>query len=80
MAQEDYAVTAGKPARDPRTDLCDCGKSVVLPAHPLIHCPRCHCTYIARGLNRPGICARCNYNLFAFRQRNGMPELAPKYV
>jgi len=80
MPQEDYTLAAGKPARDPRTDLCDCGKSVVLPNHPTQHCPKCHTSFVSRGLKRSARCPQCNFNLFAFRQRNGIPELAPKYV
>jgi hypothetical protein len=80
MPAEDYNLAASRPARDPRTDLCDCGKSVVLPAHPVTHCPKCHSSYVARGLTRSKICPACNYNLFAFRQRNAIPELAPKYI
>ncbi len=80
MAQTDYNVAPAKAPRDPHTDVCDCGTSVVLPAHPTIHCPSCHKTYRGRGLTRPNRCAACNYNLFAFRQRNGIPELQPKYV
>ena len=60
---------------DPSRHRCHCNKSVILPRHPKIHCPKCHATYTARTLDYPVHCARCNYNLYRWRQRNAIEEL-----
>ena len=60
---------------NPTQTRCHCGKSVVLPRHPTIHCPRCHRTYQARTLHYPVNCPACDFNLRVWRQRNGIQEL-----
>jgi Zn finger protein HypA/HybF involved in hydrogenase expression len=60
---------------NPTQTRCHCGKSMVLPKHPTIHCPRCHRTYQARTLHYPVNCPACDYNLRVWRQRNGIEEL-----
>ena len=67
--------TATDVVLDPTRLRCRCGKSVVLPPHPTIHCPKCHRTYQARSLDYPAHCAGCDYNLRVWRQRNSIPEL-----
>ena len=53
MASHDYNVDPVKQTGDPRSQQCDCGTCVVLPKHPIVHCPKCHATYRARSLQRP---------------------------
>ena len=60
---------------DPAHTRCTCKRSVLLPAPPLVHCPKCHRTYTARTLHYPVECARCGFRLFNWRRRNGIPEL-----
>jgi hypothetical protein len=60
---------------DPRTTVCDCQTSIVLPKHPLVHCPKCHASYVSKSLQRPAHCARCNYPLRDWRLRNAIPDL-----
>jgi len=62
---------------NPSQTRCTCKRSVVLPAHPRVHCPRCHHSYRARGLGYPVYCPACGFNLKAWRQRNGIEELQP---
>lgn len=62
---------------DPAHTLCTCRKSVLLPDHPTIHCPKCHGTYTGRKLEYPVECARCGFSLITWRRRNAIPELAP---
>ncbi len=80
MAQRDYNVEPGKPVTDPRTTTCNCGQCVVLPPHPLVHCPKNHCHYVSRSLQRPAFCARCGYDLRAWRLRNNIPELNIQFL
>jgi len=80
MASHDYNVDPVKQTGDPRSQQCDCGTSVVLPKHPIVHCPKCHATYRARSLQRPAYCAHCNYHLRLWRQRNAIPDLNTPYL
>jgi len=64
--------------RDPARTRCRCTKSVILPSHPTIHCPKCHRTYTARRLSYPTYCPRpCGFNMKKWRARNGIPEIVP---
>ena len=75
MAVQDYNVDVTKSTADPRTTLCDCKTSMVLPPHPRVHCPKCHASYTARGLQRPAYCAHCKFSLRNWRLRNNVPAL-----
>ena len=63
---------------DPSATMCTCNQSVCLPAHPLVHCPKCHLTYICRSLGYPRECP-CGYPLWKWRLRNNIPELNPAF-
>ena len=80
MPTDDYNVDPIKNTGDPRTTQCDCGTSMILPKHPVTHCPKCHTTYRARGLKRPAKCAHCSFNLRAWRERNAIPDLNAPYL
>lgn len=75
MSARDYNVEPAKATGDPRETKCDCGLSMVLPKHPLVHCPKCHDSYMSRSLKRPAFCAHCNFNLRTWRLRNNIPDL-----
>jgi Zn finger protein HypA/HybF involved in hydrogenase expression len=60
---------------DPTRTRCTCRKSVLLPAIPTIHCPKCHDTYTSRTLGYPAVCAHCGFRLRAWRKRNNIPEI-----
>jgi hypothetical protein len=77
MPSKDYNVEPLKSTGDPRTTMCDCRTSVVLPKHPTVHCPKNHCTYTSNRLTRPAYCAWCNFNLRKWRQENNIPQLNP---
>jgi DNA-directed RNA polymerase subunit RPC12/RpoP len=62
---------------DPERTLCTCRKSVLMPAHPTVHCPKCHATYTARTLHYPVECSRCGFRLITWRRRNAIPEIQP---
>jgi len=68
----------GKPAeanpleRDPWETPCTCGQSMCMARMPFVHCPSCHTTYRAKRLTAPVRCARCEFNLFQWRNRNGI--------
>lgn len=63
---------------DPTRTRCTCKKSVLMPAHPYVHCPKCHRTYKSRSLHYPAFCpAPCGFNLRAWRARNGIEEIVP---
>ena len=57
---------------DPTRIKCACGKSAVLLPLPHVHCVKCHETYTSRTLGYPAFCARCGYNLRAWRARNNI--------
>ena len=75
MPVRDYNVEPMKVTSDPRTTMCDCGTSLILPPHPLVHCPKNHCSYTSRSLQRPAFCAHCNFNLRKWRLENHIPNL-----
>ena len=75
MPVRDYNVEPMKVTGDPRTTMCDCGTSLILPPHPLVHCPKNHCSYTCRSLQRPAFCAHCNFNLRKWRLENHIPNL-----
>ena len=60
---------------DPKQTRCSCKKSVLLPPHPRVHCPKCHSSYTGRALHYPAFCAHCGFNLRYWRERNAIPEL-----
>ena len=60
---------------DPSRTRCTCKKAMLLPAHPVCHCPKCHKTWTARTLHYPTECPRCGFRLINWRRRHGMPEL-----
>jgi hypothetical protein len=74
MALEDIASEELVTLRPDRL-RCSCHKSRILPALPEVHCPKCHSTYTARVLGYPAYCARCGFNLRAWRNRNNIPEI-----
>ena len=69
------AQAAADATLDPAHTRCSCKKSVLLPPHPRVHCPKCHASYTARTLHYPAFCAHCGFNLRFWRQRNAIPEL-----
>ena len=75
MPVRDYNVEPMKVTGDPRTTMCDCGTSLILPPHPLVHCPKNHCSYTSRSLQRPAFCAHCNFNLRKWSLENHIPNL-----
>lgn len=57
---------------DPWLTPCPCGKSMCMIQLPHVHCASCHETYRAKKLQHPVRCARCDFNLFQWRKRNGI--------
>jgi hypothetical protein len=55
------------------TTPCSCGRSMLALQMPLVHCPSCHATYRSRSLTAPTRCARCDFNLWKWRLRLGIP-------
>jgi hypothetical protein len=43
-------------------------------ALPMVHCPCCHNVYRARKLTAPTRCARCDFNLFRWRNQIGVRD------
>lgn len=74
MKTKDFDLKTPPNAVDPSRCFCSCGKRA-LPAHPQQHCPRCHKQWLARGTDRSTHCPKCDFNLFTWRQRNGILEL-----
>lgn len=70
----DYA-DATEVVLDPARTRCSCKRSVLLPAHPQTHCPKCHKNWRARSLHYPVECPACGFRLVSWRRRNGIPEL-----
>lgn len=52
---------------------CSCGRSMLALPMPHVHCPCCHATYRAKSLTAPTRCARCQFNLWKWRARLGIP-------
>lgn len=65
--------------KDPKVTLCHCKKAMVLMQMPYVHCPSCHSTYRVKRLTYPVRCARCQFNLFGWRNRNNIAELQPEF-
>lgn len=74
LPQIDQGVVIGKKAF---TTACTCGKSMLALQMPHFHCPCCHTTYRSRSLSAPTRCARCQFNVWKWRARNGItiPEI-----
>ncbi len=54
---------------------CACGNSMLALALPQAHCPACHHTWRAKGLSAPNRCPRCQFNMYQWRVRKGIPVI-----
>jgi len=75
MASSTFTPANAKADPDWHKVICECGRSVVLPNHPAVHCPKCHDTFDTKLRVWPARCAHCNFNLRKWRNKNGIPQI-----
>ena len=66
--------------RDPTKTPCSCGRSMVVPQPPFVHCPACHDTYRMKKLSPPARCAHCDFNFLLWRARNNFPHVTVPFA
>jgi predicted Zn-ribbon and HTH transcriptional regulator len=79
MKTEEIPIETQPVIKDPRTTLCTCKRAMFVMQMPYVHCPSCHATYRSKRLTYPVRCGRCQFNLFAWRLRNCIPEITPEF-
>ncbi len=56
-----------------KTRCRGCTSMLAVPL-PMVHCPACHYVWRAKKLTSPSRCARCNFNLWQWRQMNRVAD------
>jgi len=56
-----------------RTKCAGCSSMLMMPL-PHVHCVSCHHVYRAKRLSSPTRCPRCDFNLWKWRQANGIQD------
>jgi hypothetical protein len=64
----------GGVTKNPYKTRCPGCTSMIHLALPMVHCPCCHNVYRARKLTAPTRCARCDFNLFRWRNQIGVRD------
>lgn len=74
----DVSIAAVRPGtgvtKNPSKTRCPgCTAMIQLPL-PMVHCPSCHYVYRSRKLTAPTRCARCDFNLYKWRNMIGVSD------